>query len=84
MFERSPANRMRWQFRCEEGKAMLSLLVIVVVSFVVCVVLAVAAWIDFAIRGERILAERREAAGRWRPPFLRGTDLFGWAKETTQ
>lgn len=63
---------------------MLSLLVIVVVSFLACVVLAVAAWIDFAIRGERILAERREAAGRWRPPFLRGADLFAWAKETAE
>jgi Fe-S-cluster containining protein len=63
---------------------MLSLLVIVVVSFLVCVVLAIVASIDFAIRGEQTLAERREAASRWRPPFLRGADLFGWAKETAQ
>src|SRR5262245_24905467 len=61
---------------------MLSLLVILVVSFLVGVVLAVVAWLDFAIRGEQIMAERQEAAGRWRPPFLRGADLFGWAKET--
>lgn len=60
-----------------------SLLVLVPIALLVMTFVGVAMFVDVALLGgDRIVEERERLARLWRPPYVMGRELLGWARET--
>lgn len=59
------------------------LLVLVPLTLATMILVGLAMFVDVALLGgDRIVEERERLARLWRPPYVAGSELLGWARET--